>query len=261
MPESTLNLLLWLIPVPPLLAFVSIVLFTNRSNRISHWVALTGAGLSFVGSMVIFFKALAAEKLAVNPFGSAINWLPLGETWLKLGVQVDPLSAVMLFFVAWTVLMIFIYSIGYHNFGAPKGKHDRPGLPPEGAEVNEHGKVEHVASIEPMYARFFALISLFAFAMYLLVVSDNLLMLYTVGRSWPVLLLAHRLLVRQRFRPQGCDQSLPHHPHRRYVHLLGLAILYTSTGSLSFQQRSTILKFLRCFLLPFHPFWVFPGPG
>ncbi len=114
------------------------------------------------------------------------------ETWLKLGVQVDPLTAVMLFFVAWTVLMIFIYSIGYHNFGAPKGKHDRPGLPPEGAELNEHGKVEHVASIEPMYARFFALISLFAFAMYLLVVSDNLLMLYT---GWEIMGLCSYLLI------------------------------------------------------------------
>ncbi len=236
MPESTLNLLIWLIPVPPLLAFVCIVLFTNRFNRTSHWVALTGAGLSFAGSMVIFFKALGAEKLALNPFGSAINWLPLGETWLNLGVQVDPLSAVMLFFVAWTVLMIFIYSIGYHNFGAPKGRHDRPGLPPEGAEVSEHGKVEHVASIEPMYARFFALISLFAFAMYLLVVSDNLLMLYT---GWEIMGLCSYLLIgfwygKDSARNAAVKAFLTTRIGDMFM-LLGLAILYTTTGSLSFQ--------------------------
>ncbi len=236
MPESTLNLLIWLIPLPPLLAFVAIVLFTNRSNRTSHWVALTGAGLSFIGSMVIFFKALAAEKLAVNPYGSSFNWLPLGENWLKLGVQVDPLSAVMLFFVAWTVLMIFIYSIGYHNFGAPKGKHDRPGLPPEGAEVQVHGKVERVASIEPMYARFFALISLFAFAMYLLVVSDNLLMLYT---GWEIMGLCSYLLIgfwygKDSARKAAVKAFLTTRIGDMFM-LLGLAILYASTGSLSFQ--------------------------
>lgn len=236
MPESTLNLLIWLLPVPPLLAFVFVVLFTNRSNRTSHTIALLGAGLSFVGSMVIFIKALTAEKLAVNPMGSAINWLPLGETWLKLGVQVDPLTAVMLFFVAWTVLMIFIYSIGYHNFGAPKGKHDRPGLPPEGAELNEHGKVEHVASIEPMYARFFALISLFAFAMYLLVVSDNLLMLYT---GWEIMGLCSYLLIgfwygKDSARKAAVKAFLTTRIGDMFM-LLGLAILYTTTGSLSFQ--------------------------
>ncbi len=81
--------------------------------------------------------------------------------------------------------MIFIYSIGYHNFGAPAGKEDRPGLPPEGAEVKDsHGHTHRVPSIEPMYSRFFALISLFAFGMYLLVVSDSLLTLTWAGKSW-----------------------------------------------------------------------------
>lgn len=237
MPLFSINNLVWLIPFPPLVAFAVIVLLANRSNRTSHWVALVGAGLSFIGSMVIFFKALHATNLAKNPFGSQINWLPLGTDWLKLGVQVDPLTAVMLFFVAWTVLMIFIYSIGYHNFGQPKGLHDRLGLPPEGAEISHDGKKEHVASIEPMYARFFALISLFASAMFLLVVSDNLLMFYV---GWEIMGLCSYLLIgfwygKDSARKAAVKAFLTTRVGDMFM-MLGLAALYSTTGTLSFQE-------------------------
>jgi NADH-quinone oxidoreductase subunit L len=81
-------------------------------------------------------RALGVEHFGEHPFESAVNWLPTGETWLKVGVLIDPLSAAVLFFVAWTVLMIFIYSVGYHNFGQPEGDHDHKGLPPHGATVH-----------------------------------------------------------------------------------------------------------------------------
>ena len=103
---------------------------------------------------------------------------------------VDPLSAAVLFFVAWTVLMIFIYSVGYHNFGQPAGDHDQPGLPPHGATVKMGTNI--VPSIEPMYSRFFAFISLFAFGMLTLVVSDNLLTLFV---GWEIMGLCSYLLI------------------------------------------------------------------
>src|SRR6185503_6683171 len=165
--------LIWLIPLPPVLAFFLIVLFTNKNKAFSHTLAVGAASLSWLGSMIVFVRALSVEHLGEHPFESSVNWLPTGDTWLRIGVLVDPLSAVTLFFVAWTVLMIFLYSIGYHNFGRPEGDHDVKGLPPHGASVEEHGhKHAHaVPSIEPMYSRFFAFIGLFAFGMYVLVVS------------------------------------------------------------------------------------------
>ena len=162
----TTESLIWLIPLPPLIAFVLISIFTNRSRAASHWVAIISAGLSWLFSMVVVWKAVTASHLSEHPFASAINWLPTGETWLKIGVQIDPLSAITVFFVAWTILMIFIYSVGYHNFGKPKGDHDRPGLPPHGATVkDDHGHEHRVPSVEPMYSRFFAYFGLFAFGM------------------------------------------------------------------------------------------------
>ena len=116
--------IIWLIPLPPLLAFFLIVLFTNRQRALSHSIAIGAALLSWLGSMVVFFRALQEEHFSA--FTDSIKWLPTGfDTWLEIGVRVDPFTAVSLFFAAWTILMIFIYSVGYHNYGQPKGDHDQ----------------------------------------------------------------------------------------------------------------------------------------
>lgn len=232
-----INALIWFIPLPPLLAFGLILLLTRKSNRTSHWMAILAGAISFIASMIVFVKAITESSLAKNPFGSQVNWLPTGETWLKIGVMVDPLTAVMLFFVAWTVLMIIIYSVGYHNYGQPKGDHDRPGLPPHGMEATVSGKRQHVLTIEPMYARFFALISLFAFAMYLLVVSDNLLTLYI---GWEIMGLCSYLLIgfwygKESARKAGIKAFITTRIGDVFM-LLGLAALYSLTGSLSFRE-------------------------
>lgn len=236
MMSDWVNILLWLLPLPPLLAFAVIVLFSHRNNRLSHGLAIGAAGLSWLGSMLVFWRAVTAEHLAEHPLGSWVAWLPTGPTWLAIGVQMDPLAAVTLFFVAWTVLMIFIYSVGYHNFGAKRGSEDRPGLPPHGALVKDAaGHKAHVPSLEPMYARFFALISLFAFAMYLLVVSDNLLTLFI---GWEVMGLCSYLLIgfwyaKPSARAAAIKAFLTTRVGDMFL-LLGMAILYSLTGSLRF---------------------------
>lgn len=46
--------LVWLIPLPPLLAFALIVLFTNKNKALSHTVAISAAFLSWLGAMIVF---------------------------------------------------------------------------------------------------------------------------------------------------------------------------------------------------------------
>lgn len=227
------ELLTWLIPLPPLLAFFIIFLATHKNNKLSHSLAIAGAGLSWVFSMMVFFFAIGNQKVIT----SSISWLPTAETWLNIGVQVDALTAITLFFVAWTVLMIFIYSVGYHNFGQPKGDHDRPGLAPHGAElIDQDGKHKHVLSIEPMYARFFGFISLFAFAMYVLVVSNNLLTLYI---GWEIMGLCSYLLIGFWYaKPSAKAAAQKAFLTTRIgdvFMLIGLAALYTLTGSLHYE--------------------------
>ena len=219
-----LELLTWLIPAGPLLAFVVILLFTNQHKRLSFMLAWAGIITAVVLSWIVSFSVVGVylgedglHEIEHHPVQvqSSVAWLPLGDyygdplgaaytggdahhgegdahgeekddshgkvvageasaesavssgTWFRLGVSVDPLTAVMLFMVPFAVFMIFIYSVGYHNYGKPAGQF--LGIP-------NHGKEE------PLFARFFALMSLFAGAMLTLVVADNLLLIF-VGRE------------------------------------------------------------------------------
>jgi NADH-quinone oxidoreductase subunit L len=229
--------LIWLIPLPPVLAFFLIVLFTNKNKALSHTVAVGAAFLSWLGSMIVFVRALGLEHLGEHPFESSVNWLPTGDTWLRVGVLVDPLTAAVLFFVAWTVLMIFIYSIGYHNYGQPQGDHDVKGLPPHGATIEQHGHKHAIPSVEPMYSRFFAFIGLFAFGMYLLVLSDNLLTLFV---GWEIMGLCSYLLIGFWYAKKSArDAAVKAFMTTRIgdvFMLLGIAYLYSVTGTLSFRE-------------------------
>ena len=234
--------LIWLLPLPPLLSFFIIVLFTNRSRALSHTIAVSAAGLTWLGSMIVFFRAVGegAHHLAEHPLGSdmayKLAWLPTGTTTFNIGVNIDPLSAAVLFFVAWTVLMIFLYSIGYHNFGQPEGDHDKKGLPPHGATVKDaHGHAHTVPSIEPNYSRFFAFISLFAFGMFVLVVSDNLLTLFV---GWEIMGLCSYLLIgfwfaKESARAAAIKAFMTTRIGDVFM-MLGLVYLYSQAGSLSY---------------------------
>ena len=233
--------LVWLIPLPPLLAFVLIVLFTNKNKALSHTVAISAAFLSFLGSMIVFFNAVKIEHFGEHPFAASIDWIPTGETWLRVGVLIDPLSAAVLFFVAITVLMIFIYSVGYHNFGQPAGDHDHAGLPPHGATVTDAlGHKHTVLSVEPMYSRFFAFIGLFAFGMYTLVVSDNLLTLFV---GWEIMGLCSYLLIGFWYaKPSARNAAMKAFMTTRIgdvFMLIGISFLYYVTGTLTYREIFT----------------------
>ncbi len=230
--------LLWLIPLPPLVAFFVILLFTRSHRRLSHTVAIGLLALSWLLAMVVFAGAVRSEGLADNPIHSSIPWIPTGGSVLNIGVLIDPLGAVTLFFVAWTLLAIFVYSVGYHNFGQPRSDHDTPGLPPRGAHVKDAGGKEHaVPSVEPLYSRFFAFISLFAFGMLLLVVSDNLLTLFV---GWEIMGLCSYLLIGFWYGKDSAKRAAVKAFLTTRVGdvfmLLGLATLYTQTGTLSYRE-------------------------
>ena len=234
----TIETLVWLIPLPPILAFFLIVLLTNKNKGLSHSIAIGAALLSWAGSMAVFWQAVNTPELGKNPIVSTYKWLPLGDKWFNIGVQIDPLSAVTLFFVAWTILMIFIYSVGYHNYGQPKGDHDRPGLQPHGATViDENGHRHRVPSIEPMYSRFFAFIGLFAFGMYTLVVSDNLLTLFV---GWEIMGLCSYLLIGFWYgKPSARAAMIKAFMTTRVgdvFMLLGVVYLYAQTGTLNYRD-------------------------
>ncbi|HEX5837729.1 MAG TPA: NADH-quinone oxidoreductase subunit L, partial [Anaerolineales bacterium] len=140
----------------------------------------------------------------------------------------------------WTIFMIFLYSVGYQNFGQPKGDHDHKGLPPHGATVEEHGHKHLVPSVEPMYSRFFAFLGLFAFGMYVLVLSDNLLTFFV---GWEIMGLCSYLLIGFWYaKPSARDAAVKAFMTTRIgdvFMLLGIVYLYSVTGTLTFREIFT----------------------
>lgn len=203
----SLQLLVWLIPLPPLIAFVLIILLVNRWKSISHILAIGMMGISFLLSQIVFWRGVLGGRLADEPIVSSVAWLPFREfeSWLQVGVLVDPLTAVMLFMVTLTCLLIFIYSVEYMRGDA-------------------------------RFSRFFAYLSLFATGMLGLVLADNLLALFVF---WEIMGLCSYLLIGFWFeKPAAYRAAMKAFMTTRVgdvLMLLGIVYLYAQTGRLDFE--------------------------
>ncbi len=161
----------WLIPLFPLLAFMLIILAPGlKDNKAaSSWTAIVGVMASWILSWAIFF--LRGEHLIdlqhhEETFYQAIAWMPTGGSIFEMSYILDGLALAMIFMVPFVVLMIFIYSTGYHNLGT--------------------------SNVEPRYSRFFAYVSLFAAGMLTLAISGNMLLFFM---AWEVMGLCSYLLI------------------------------------------------------------------
>jgi NADH-quinone oxidoreductase subunit L len=237
MTEETLVVLTWLTPATPLLAFLTIVLLTNHNKTLSWLVAWAGIISALVTGWIIAFNLFVEDvhHLAEHPvvIESAVAWLPFGEfaNWLRMGVAVDPLTAVMLIMVPFTCTAILVYSVGYHRWGEGPGKHPVKGAP------NHNG-------IDPLFSRFFAFMSLFAGSMLVLVVSDNLLFLFV---GWELMGLCSYLLIGFWYARNYDDPKAT--PPRKaaikaflttrigdVIMLLGIVFFYRVFGTLNFSE-------------------------
>jgi NADH-quinone oxidoreductase subunit L len=236
MSPETLALLTLLIPIPPLLAFFAIMLFTRRLHAVSHTIAIGAALVSFALALIILVNVVpgGGAELADEPIHLSFSWLPTGATTLDIGVMVDPLTAVMLVMVPLVCLLITFYSVGYSNFNKKPDEHDHPGQPPH------HGR-------EPLYSRFFAFLSLFTAAMLTLVVADDLLLLFI---GWEVMGLCSYLLIGFWYARNYDDpnQITPRQAAVKafmttriadVIMLIGIVALYAATGTLSFREIFT----------------------
>ncbi len=243
MSEELLTTFTWLIPAGPLLVFFLIVLFTNKNKTLSWLLAWAGVGLALVLGWIVALSALFkflddGHHFAEHPqlVHDAIEWLPIGGfwNWLKIGVSVDALTAVMLMMVTLTVSMIMVYSVGYHRWGEGPGKHPVKGKP------NHDG-------VDPLFSRFMAFMSLFGGSMLILVVSDNLLTLFV---GWELMGLCSYLLIGFWYAKKYDDpKQLP--PKTAAVKafmttrigdvfmLLGLVFFYRVFGTLTFSEAFT----------------------
>jgi len=125
----------------------------------AHWVTNIAVGLSFVLSLLVLKDIYWDGGEASNY--SVYTWAVSEGLRMEVGFLVDRLSAMMMVVVTFVSWMVHIYTIGYMR--------DDPG-----------------------YQRFFSFISLFTFAMLMLVMSNNFLQLFF---GWEAVGLVSYLLI------------------------------------------------------------------
>jgi NADH-quinone oxidoreductase subunit L len=244
---QNLQILVWMIPVPPLVAFFVILLFTRRSKLVSDIVSIVAILLTWVLAIMVLLITVLIPELGHEPITSSFVWLPLGDaaaSALRMGVLVDPLGAVMLFFVPLTATMIFIYSTGYMASGSYWTEVKREGGD-DAADIDTAGRKIEKFDATTWKARFMAFIALFAGAMLILSVADNLLLLFV---GWEIMGLCSYLLIGfwhnriypnqpKRITPVGASiKAFMTSRVGDMPMLLGIAWLYSFTGTLNFRD-------------------------
>ena len=140
------------IPALPLIGFL-INIFSARGEtghgRASkvHWIACLAPFGSFLIALLSFSRLLELAPEARRLTDTVFTWIAAGDFTANLSFSMDPLSAVMTLVVTGVGFLIHVYSVGYM-----------------------HG--------DRAYARYFAYLNLFMAMMLLLVLGDNLLLLF-----------------------------------------------------------------------------------
>ncbi|MDE2028063.1 MAG: NADH-quinone oxidoreductase subunit L [Candidatus Omnitrophica bacterium] len=151
--------LVWTAFFAPLAACVLITLFFLSNKNTSSLIAIAGILLSFICSCLVFGQIFHANP----PYAlqQSLPWIHFDNLTVNFGFLINPLAIVMLLIVTGVSSAIFIYSRAYMN--------EDPGSP-----------------------RFFAELSLFAFSMIGIVLSNNFIQLFIF---WELVGLSSYLLI------------------------------------------------------------------
>lgn len=143
--ESTMSLIAW-VPALPLLGFLVLFLTEGRLGRVS--VACVGAGSVGLAAVLTFMviAEFAGSEQAVYVH-TLWQWINVDGFAPAIRLYVDGLALVMTGVITGVGFLIHLYATGY-------------------------------MWAEAGYSRFFAYMNLFVFAMLMLVLGDNLLLLY-----------------------------------------------------------------------------------
>src|ERR1039458_5031957 len=209
---------IWLISVLPLLGAAIQLFFGRRLPKIAVSAVCVGLpGLSFLWALGCFVQFLGLPESYHHLFTKHFyTWLPAGAFHLSngsrgslnigVGMQLDPLSCVMVLVVTGVGFLIHVYSMGY---------------------------MAHEVS----YYRFFGYLNLFMFAMLVLVLADNYLMMFV---GWEGVGLCSYLLIGFFFlRKSASDAGKKAFIVNRIgdaAFLLGTMLMVVTFGTLDFHS-------------------------
>ena len=194
-----------IIVLAPLIAAIIAGLFGKQIGRTgSHSITIGAVGLSCVLSMYVLYQMYWGGAESENI--SVYTWAVTDGLRMEVGFLVDRLTVLMMAVVTFVSLMVHVYTVGY--------MHDDPG-----------------------YQRFFSYISLFTFAMLMLVMSNNFLQLFF---GWEAVGLVSYLLIGFWYkRETAIFANLKAFLVNRvgdFGFILGIAAVVMFTGSLDYVE-------------------------
>ncbi len=197
-------LALWLSLLPLFGSVVAGIGGNLLGRRPTQWLTITTMALSFILSLVLFDMVVINHHAAFS--GTIFNWVDSGSYRFNVGFLVDPLSTSMLVVVSFVSLLVHVYSIGYMA----------------------HDKKDQ---------RFFCYMSAFTFAMMMLVLANNFLLLFF---GWEGVGLVSYLLIGYWFeRETAVFGSLKAFLVNRIADIgfvLAIAAVLAYSGTLNYQE-------------------------
>jgi len=199
--------LVCLIPIVPLAGFLLLALAGSRLSR--TMVALVGVGS--VGLAALLALVVGVSFFGVPPAGQSYHqvlwtWMRVGNFAPAIAFHLDPLSLLMVLVVTVVGFLIHLYS------------------------------TEYMADDEG-FSRFFAYMNLFVSSMLILVLADNLLLLYL---GWEGVGLCSYLLIGFWYKePANCRAAMKAFIVTRIGDTglaVGLFLLWSQLGTLQIQQ-------------------------
>lgn len=173
----------WLVWILPFIAALIIPAVGKANRRATGWVAIGFAAASAFSAFMMFPGALGAHEIH-----DQVNWI--STVGIKAGVLADPLAVIMANVVGWISFLIMVYSTGYM-----KGDKD--------------------------IVRFWFWMMFFVGSMQLIVLSDNLLMMFF---GWEGVGLASYALISFWYRDKHKD-----HVGVKGKTVLGISDYYSPT--------------------------------
>jgi NADH-quinone oxidoreductase subunit L len=198
--------LLWLVPAVPFAGFLVLVVLGRALRRAGSAVV----GVGSVGVSAVLAFVLAGRLLALPPADRVVTstlwtWVRVGSFAPAIGLRLDALSLVMMVVVTGVAFLIHLYSAAFM--------------------AGDEG-----------FARFFSYMNLFVGSMLVLVLADNLLLLYL---GWEGVGLCSYLLIGFWYRdPVNADAGRKAFIVTRVgdtAMAIGLFLLVTRLGTLDIQ--------------------------
>jgi NADH-quinone oxidoreductase subunit L len=204
---------LWIIPFFPLLGFAINGLLGPRLNPKAVGALGAGAVLaSFVAGCFAFSDLIALAPDSRVLVQDLYRWMAAGDFSIEVSLRLDALSMLMVLVITGVGFLIHLYSIGYM-----------------------HG--------ERGYSRYFAFLNLFTFAMLLLVMGNNFLVMFV---GWEGVGLCSYLLIGfyyDRIFDESTGMTCAEAGNKAFIvnrigdfgFLLGMFLIFATFGSLDYE--------------------------